>query len=103
MSQKADFVSLEEDSPLTFKFDRMVSGSTTIRDTETHTEKTIPSLTLHVIELDFDPVDTHLSFVSKRAILMLKTLRARGVLFSRPIQITKTGKGFQTQYSFDIL
>lgn len=100
---RGQFIVLKPNTPTTFTFDRLDDSDAIITDRQTGKKITVQRVLLHVTSVDGVNTDKLLSFLAKHAIEYLNELSLRGMLFTRPIRITKTGSGFLTQYSFEIL
>lgn len=97
------FILLEPNKPITFEFDTLDDTDAFITDSVTKRQKTIQRFLLHATTANGRKVDNFVSFLSKKAMEILNELNARGVLLSRPIKITRSGSGFRSQYSFEVL
>jgi hypothetical protein len=104
VSQTADdYIRLENEEPRTFEFDDMDVYQVPITDPITKKQKMVDRMHLRITLLDGQKTKAYLSFISKRAMETLHELNARGVLLSRPIRITRTGSGFFSRYTFEVL
>jgi len=97
------FYILPKNKPTVFEFDDIDVYDVPITDPITRKQKLVQRFQLHVTSIDGIKSDTSLSIVSKKAKEHLNAFQARGVLLTRPIRITKSGVGFFTEYSFEIL
>lgn len=97
------FVILQDNIPITFEFDSLDDTDVFITDKPSGRQKTVQGFLLHTTSVNGRQADNFLRLLSKKAMEILNELNARGVLLTRPIKITKTGAGFNTQYSFEVL
>jgi len=98
-----EFIKLQTNQPVTFEFDTLTDTDAFVTDPKTKVQKTIQRFILHATSANGRQVDNFVSFLSKKAMEMLNELNARGVLLTRPIKITRSGSGFNTQYGFEVL
>lgn len=97
------FIVLEQNKPITFEFDTLDDTDAFITDPRTKRQKTVQRFLLHTTSANGRKVDNFVSFVSKKAMEILNELNLRGVLLTRPIKVTRSGSGFGSQYTFEVL
>jgi len=103
MSVLGNFVRLEPEKPVILMFDRDWFEEREIVDPITKAAKTVRVLVLHVINEDGKEVDKTYSVISERHAAELMKLKELGVLFTRPIKLTKHGKGFRSEIEIQVL
>lgn len=97
-----DFIQFSDNVPRTFVFyhydhDKVL---VTAKDGQTFP---ITRVRLWTKEVDGQPSQKFVSIVAKKAIRRINDLITAKVLLQRKIQITKTGEGLLTEYTFAVL
>ncbi len=99
---ETDFITLTKDVPQTFRFYNYDYEKVTIT-TKSGNEIPATRVRLWTKEANNQITQKFVSFIAKKAIETINGLIRSGDLLTQKIQITKTGEGVNTKYTFLVL
>lgn len=98
-----NYVRLEEGIPKRLRFSEAWEEKRLIIDPITKRTKEVTAYVLRTVEEDGVPVDKTFSVLARKLFELLKPFIDDGTIFQKTFEITKTGKGFLTEYSVRVV